>query len=295
MLILVALYLSECVLWVKPWAWVFLSGRRDRWKGSPPVEGGGKGRLVFAPPLPPFGWGFVCGEQRARPGRFDVAGVRQALDDFTTATSRLRWIGRWLLAPGFFLVLPLVYWWWGASPWFWGGLAVGWGLLIAAARDYRRAHREKYPALKDERWQHTLLVALVPQHAIRAPGLLARRWLEAFHPLAVATAVLDREAFLAQAGEAWRKVVFPLPPAFPVASGPPAEATAADETAREALRTFLLANDVAPASLLAPPVPADEARAYCPRCHAQFNDLAARCPDCGGLPVVGFTPERQAP
>jgi len=62
---------------------------------------------------------------------------------------------------------------------------------------------------------------------------------------------------------------------------------------RETLVRLLEANlrecGLDPAELCRPPLPLDESsRAYCPRCEAQFETLAATCADCGGLSLVSF-------
>lgn len=280
-LVFVVLYLSECVLWVKRRAWVFLSGRR--WRVNAPLRGD-SGRPAFASPLPPFGWGFVTGEMAHSGYRLDTAGVREALNTFTAATRPLSRLIHGGLTPLFFLALPLTYWAYGATLPFWLLLAAAWGALAAAAWLFHRAHRQLYPEAKNERRQHTILVALVPQHALRSPGLLARPWLSAFHPLAIAAVVLEREAFTTLASRLWREAVFPSPTSTPPL--PPAGPTLSPEE----LATFLRCQGIEPDTLLSPPNPTPGAQAYCPRCHAQFQTSATHCPDCAGLPVRPFPP-----
>lgn len=278
-LLFIALYLSECVLWVKRRAWVFITGRR--WHAKPPLMGEGN-RLVFVPPLFPLRWGFVSGEFSHLSTNLDVSAVPLALNEFHKATHLLTWVAQWLVAPVFFCALPVAYWASGASLVFWGILGVAWCLLLITARQFYLAHRRLYPPQRGERWQHVFLIALVPQHALRATGLLARHWLQHFHPLAVAAAVLDRTSFTALASKLWREACFPQP----VTGERPLPAPSS--LSPDDLAQFLCQQGLETPQLLAPPTQSDDALAYCPRCHAQFQVATSQCPDCGGLAVVPF-------
>lgn len=285
-LILCLLCLSESVLWVKPQAWVFLSGwPGGRWKADLPARHGGRGRFVLCQPLPPLGWGFVCGERGAG-GSPSVAGAREKVRAFFEATRRLRFLAAWVAFPWFFVLVPLTYWLIGPEPLFWIVLALGWVALAATAVSFHRVHRRLYPAKSEERWQHTILAALVPQHAIRVPGVLARPWLVEFTPLAVGAATLPPEVFAALAGKECRRWAFPLPATsaaadaaamlhFPAGKGVPRE-----------IEAILNEAGLSLAALLLPPERQGEAQAYCPRCLAQFDDPGARCADCAGLEVA---------
>lgn len=59
-IIFVLLYVVECLVWVGPRTWVFLSGWWGRWKRFDPQPGAVKGRALLCEPLPPMGWGFLA-------------------------------------------------------------------------------------------------------------------------------------------------------------------------------------------------------------------------------------------
>jgi hypothetical protein len=275
-LIFCLLYLSECVLWVKPGGWVFLSGWWGRWKVSEPMTRAGRGRFVFSQPLPPLGWGFVCGEGAVL--HAEVSAVRTRLEEFQAATARLRGLASSLVLPWFFALVPLTYWRVGATLPFWLVLGSGWALLVAAGMIFTRAHRRLFPGKGEERWAHSLLVSLVPQHAIRSPGLLARHWLAECHSLAVAAAVLEADDFRRLAARVWRELAFPP-------SGPDPALISAE---RVTLEGILREQGLDHQAFAAPPERVGNAVAYCPRCHVLFQVAPATCADCGGLAVVEF-------
>jgi len=60
---------------------------------------------------------------------------------------------------------------------------------------YSPAHRALYPHAEDERFTHTLTIALAPTSALRAHDALSRPLVEMFHPLAVAKVLLPEGRF----------------------------------------------------------------------------------------------------
>jgi hypothetical protein len=173
----------------------------------------------------------------------------------------------------------------------WLGLLVGlFALTTATAVFFYRAYRTLYPQAEDERFTHTLTIALAPMTTMRAHDTLSRSLFESFHPLAVANALVPKSDFRDFA----RRVLLDLRhPAEPVCPGPNPAARATELHARTVLQTavenLLKQSGVAPEELCKPPVPLDEScRAYCPRCGAQFTTLSGNCADCGGLALVAF-------
>ncbi len=217
----------------------------------------------------------------------DVKGVQDRLLRFRERTGALRTLGN-ILFCWWFLMVPLAAMRFGiAVP---GPTVLVAPVLVAlggllqwiAAFLFFRLHRKMTPGDALERWQHAVLVALVPTHAIRAVQLLARDWLAGFHPLAVAFATLPREKAVAFAASVWRDAVHPLAP-----DGDPAAAAAAvwfhEHAYRPAVQTLLERENIAPATLLAGP---SDAPAWCPRCLAVFQNAGSTCPDCDGVPLV---------
>jgi hypothetical protein len=173
----------------------------------------------------------------------------------------------------------------------WLGLLLGLlALTFTTATFFCRAHRALYPAAGDDRFTHTLTIALAPSSALRAHDALSRSLLENYHPLAVAKQLLSEQEFRTFA----RRVLLDLRhPARPWENCEPPEAVATGTYSRHVLRTameeFLIHNGLAPDDLGRAPTPADDScRSFCPRCDAQFTTLGGECTDCGGLALVAL-------
>jgi hypothetical protein len=186
------------------------------------------------------------------------------------------------------LLTPGLIWAFGFGPAWPGLLASALALTISTAICFHRAHRALYPEADDERFTHTLTIALSPASALRALDALSRPLLENFHPLAVAASLLPEHPLRTFA----RRILLDLRhPALPTVPNPAAEVVATEVYSR---RTLLLAvEDVLERSGLSPDelggAPAsldDSCRSYCPRCDAQFTAAAGQCADCGGLTLV---------
>ena len=173
----------------------------------------------------------------------------------------------------------------------WLGLLLGLlGLTIAIAVFFNRAHAALYPAAVDERFTHTLTIALAPSSALRAHDALSRPLLENFHPLAVAKQLLSDAAFRPFA----RRILLDLRhPARPYVTSNQPDVVATEAYARQALRAameeFLTQHGFAPDELGRAPAPTDDScRSFCPRCDAQFTTPTGVCVDCGGLALMEF-------
>jgi hypothetical protein len=189
-----------------------------------------------------------------------------------------------------FAYVPFVIWRVGLSS-SWLPLLIGlFGLTIATAFIFRRAHRRLYPKAEDERFTHTLTIALSPTSAIRARDALLRPLMETFHPLVPAKLFLTEKDFRDFA----RRVLRDLKqPALPVQPREEAAVQATELYHRNALRiaieTFLKKAGLDVDALLGIPEPLDEScLAFCPRCEAQFTNPNGQCADCGGLALVEF-------
>ncbi|MFO1513559.1 MAG: hypothetical protein U1F83_11685 [Verrucomicrobiota bacterium] len=201
----------------------------------------------------------------------------------------VRWLAN-LLVVYIFAVAPALIWHFGfLLCWLWLLLGLL-TLTFTTATLFARAHRALYPEAHDERFTHTLTIALAPTSAMRAHDALSRPLLETFHPLAVAKVSLKDEDFRRFA----RGLLLDLrQPALPLCPNEMPEAQSTERFFRRTLLTvteeFLTRGGVTPGELGHSPVPGDESsRAYCPRCEAQFTSVEGRCADCGGLPLVAF-------
>jgi hypothetical protein len=213
---------------------------------------------------------------------FSAEKARDALREFEQQMAPLCKLGNFGLFVIFFMLVPVAFWRVGAQWPFFVILGAGWVLMLASATLFFRAHRRLAPARGNERWQHTILAALIPQHALRAPQVLARERLATFHPLAVAVAVLKPEMSRDFAARLWRDAVHPLP-----LEGESSAVDVAREFHQEyylpALQAALIQAGYQPADLLAPSGLDAQALAYCPRCHGSFARTDAVCEDCGML------------
>ena len=224
----------------------------------------------------------------------DSGAVEKQWKEFRQLSRRTRLLGN-VLFVYLFVLVPILIWNLGFRLSWLGLLLVLVALTVTTAVLFRRAHKKLYPAAEDERFTHTLTVALSPPNAVRACDVLSRPLFENYHPLAMARAFLPENRFR----EFAREVLLDIRhPASPVCPSDDAAARAAELFARTALRDavelLLKRSGIEPDELCRPPVPADDTcRAYCPRCGAQFTTVDARCTDCGGLKLAAFT-ERES-
>ena len=220
----------------------------------------------------------------------DSGVVEQRWKEFQQHSRNVRVLGNVLLVYLFGLT-PLVIWNFGFRL-SWLGLLGGLALLtVTTAVSFHRAHKKLYLTAEDERFTHTLTIALSPPNAVRACDALSRPLFETFHPLAVAKVFLPANRFRQFAREVLLDIRHPALPVCP-ADDPAARATElfARTALRNAVEQLLKHSGIEPDELCRPPVPAeDSCRAYCPRCGAQFTTTDANCTDCGGLKLVAFT------
>lgn len=219
----------------------------------------------------------------------DLKAIEGRRSDWQRRARPVRWLANVLVAY-IFVVAPTVIWSLGfLLTWLW--LLMGLvALTVTTAVFFARAHRALYPEAHDERFTHTLTIALAPTSAMRAHDGLSRPLLETFHPLAVAGALLEDREFRRFA----RRILLDL--RHPAGPPCPNETPSAQATERFFRQTLLTAAEaclsqrgVNVEELCRAPVPTDESsRAYCPRCEAQFTTADGQCADCGGLALAAF-------
>ena len=219
----------------------------------------------------------------------DVKAINTRCSDWQKRTRPIRWLAN-LLVAFIFGIAPALVWMLGFSlvwPWLLASLL---GLTITTALVFARAHRALYQDAADERFAHSLTIALAPTSAMRAHDALSRPLLETYHPLAVARVLLNAEDFN---GFARRVLIDLRHPALPLCPNELPAAQATEKYFRSmflaATEQFLVQQGIEPSPLCASPPPSDESsRAYCPRCESQFTSVQGQCADCGGLPLVAF-------
>ncbi len=254
-----------------------------------------RGREVAVEGLPPFKAGTeaaaraaagVLERLRAAPGGERgrvMAEVHAASHDEAEAARRAgaygaatRWLRGWCngLVVFVFVACPLLA--------VLVGLILAWPLVLlglvagmaGVAVSYRRAARKlECPVPR------TAVVALVPTAAMRAHDLLARDLMAGLDPLAVAAALLPREA----AGRAVEERLRHL--RFPRSGG--ASAGAASELGAAGALAARLGFDPEELATRVPERDADSV-AWCPRCHAQYRKRIPHCRECEGVALRGF-------
>lgn len=219
--------------------------------------------------------------------QFDTEAFEARLKAFQEET---RWLDT--LCLGFFafvfVLVPAVIGRFGWLPALWfliPSLFIQSGLI---AWTFQRLHRNRYPHAGDDRFKHTLVIAMAPASTIRARDTLMRGVVEEFHPLCAAAVLLNKERFEQVARSWWRDLLFPMLPECP------SDSAAAMETerwyrdeCRSAFRRVLNTKKLDPDSWTLAPAPSEPVNAlYCPRCEAQFTAVAKSCGPCGGRPLL---------
>lgn len=271
-LILCLVYLSECVCWVRGSHHAFQFSALRRGSVNPPGKGLGneRGRIVISRVLP-----FTAGLHVVpnSGGQLDSSAAQTHWENFRQQTRSLG-IGAGLSFLLLFVLVPVVWSVFGAESrqMLWSAVIL---LLVnfITAGFYFNLHPKYHSGETWDRWQHSILIALVPTHTARARDTLGRKLLENFHPLAVAQFSLSEAGFQRFACKALREAAHPLPDQAQPANLP-------------ALQEFLTLHGVT----ITPPVQSSDATQYCPRCHAQFGAAASTCDDCNGLPLKEFRP-----
>ncbi len=219
----------------------------------------------------------------------DGPAIQSRLREWRARSSAVRLLAN-LLFLYLLLIVPGMIWYFGFGL-TWLGLLLGLlALTIATAIFFDRAHRALYPNAGDERFVHTLTIALAPSSALRAHDALSRPLLESFHPLGVAKQLLPDDEF----GPFARRILLDLRhPARPCVNSDEPTVVATEAGSRHALlaaaEDFLQQQGLLPEKLARAPLPLDEGcRSYCPRCEVQFTTPTGVCVDCGGLPAVAL-------
>lgn len=231
-------------------------------------------------------------------------GIQRALDrafDRSAAMRRAQELddaGRWVRRIGIalwlhlFVAVPVVVKSWSIV-FAWPILALVMLLLMwTIATLFFRAHRRLHPEAAGERLQAVFVFTFLPTAAIRAVDYLSRSTMAGLHPLAVAHALLDADAFKVFARKVLLDARTPLRP----------ECRSEDIRAREAeawfrdrlkaaLERFVRAQGLDPDALCAAPSPKDaSSKSYCPRCDAQYTLKEGTCSTCGAIDLLPLAP-----
>ena len=278
-LVLAAIYLVDCLHWVRRDAQVF----RARWRRFELQQGGAlfgnaQAGLNLAWPLPPLGTIYICDGAAAAEGRYDTRWIaeRRAAADAARALV-LPWAHAQLclcfvLAPIAIEEIGLV----PLLPWL---LAALLALQVGGSIAFARAHARLWPGERGVRRGKLAALALSPPGLMRAADVLTRDLFAGRAGLAVACVLLERAAFEREAGRGLRAARHPEP---------------GDARELRELERFLRAQGLEPDALDAPPERlGEDCLCYCPRCQAQYVIPGGSCEGCSGLALVPFGPARE--
>ncbi|MEM9586392.1 MAG: hypothetical protein AAGA03_03850 [Planctomycetota bacterium] len=165
-------------------------------------------------------------------------------------------------------------------------------------------HSRLVPMLASARTRQALFALLSPATAMRLPDAITRDLFEHLHPLTLAAATMNDEAFQRLATIVVRDHEYPLPEeplsdpheSTPSEFSSDATSTLTYELIRDtadvqkaALQQILDQRGCQWDQLTVPPAPEDSAsKSYCQRCHQQFDEREAVCESCGNRATVPF-------
>ena len=152
-------------------------------------------------------------------------------------------------------------------------------LVISAAISFEfwMLHKRLFPRAGSARFKAGMTILLSPIAAIRASDALARDLLAAYHPVAVAAAILPSDDFRQFAGEQFRRNRFGDHPCKWY-----------QENLGRLMEQTIRRKGIKPVELLRPARRESGSVAYCPRCLAQYLKDRSACSDCGFEGMVGF-------
>lgn len=205
----------------------------------------------------------------------DIDRITGAASTLQQQTRRLRRVGTWIFG-WTFLALPLLYWRFGDAWPVFAALGFLFLLMFTQAVLLWRSMRTR-PKKDIDDLMHVLSAALFPPSAMRAADRVCPAHMPEVHPLAALRAWGTSAALETAASSMWREARWPIGHSSGIPwNGPEVQALAA----------WLEGNHIPPAAFDAAPVPQEGCSLWCPRCQVQYAAPAARCADCGGMPLA---------
>ena len=293
LVVLLLLYLSEFVVWVRPDVWFF----RRRGRGWEVVARGGlfttpRGSLHWVYPIPGLSRAYCVpvpqrnsGPPSSAPEEPGAVGdpleaIERQRQRVEKAFQPLRWVS-WGLMSLIWAGAPVLLQFLGIGPMLYvvaPGLVV---LVVSNAWILYRVHCRLFPASDDERLRLVLSACLSPLAAIRSADLAQKEAVAGFHPLAVAAALPRFHGWEALASEEWRRLK------YSDSSCQLVESIGHSTTSVEAsgimgeIESLAQHRGINIANWDKAPARDDPANSqYCPRCRSQFTRQAVTCHDC---------------
>lgn len=184
------------------------------------------------------------------------------------------------------LVAPALVYVFGSSFIIWSGL---WLVIsnIIIIIFFNLAHIGLYPDSIKERITDSLKMFFCPPLSIRAIDILSLQYLSEYHPVAVASVILEQPQFESFAKQSLLSYNFPYN-------------LIEDNDYKETLKWHLNSIEESIKQLLvhigfdlniinAIPIKSDDLNSFCPRCHAQFLITNGQCPECTGVSLIEYT------
>lgn len=219
---------------------------------------------------------------------FDEAAARARIDEVQRVVKPTR-IAANLLFVATFIAAPAVSYAFGfAATWpYWAAaIAVLWAQTLVL---FIAARRKLYAGFAGIGGSEFTTMLLLPVAAIRTCDVLIGSALAHFHPLVLARILCSENDFRAEALQELRTLQFQSTTNNDDAA--PEHALRDEFAYRIATRltAYLAQVGVSMTDAVQPPLPdGADCVAYCPCCHAQFAEAAARCVRCGDLAVEPF-------
>ena len=293
LVVLLLLYLSEFVVWVRPDVWFF----RRRGRGWEVVARGGlfttpRGSLHWVYPIPGLSRAYCVpvpqrnsGPPSSAPEEPGAVGepleaIERQQQRVEKAFQPLRWAS-WGLMSLIWAGAPVLLQFLGIGPMLYvvaPGLVV---LMVSNAWILYRVHRRLFPASDDERLRLVLSACLSPLAAIRSADLAQKEAVAGFHPLAVAAALPRFHGWEALASEEWRRLKYFDSSYQSVESMGHSTTSVEASGIKGEIESLAHRRGISTANWDKPPARDDPANSqYCPRCRSQFTRQAATCHDC---------------
>lgn len=293
LVVLLLLYLSEFVVWVRPDVWFF----RRRGRGWKVVARGGlfttpRGALHWVYPIPGLSRAYCVpvpqrnsGPPSSDPEEPGAVGdpleaIERQRQRVEKAFQPLRWVS-WGLMSLIWAGAPVLLQFQGIGPMLYvvaPGLVI---LMVSNAWILYRVHRRLFPASDDERLRLVLSACLSPLAAIRSADLAQKEAVAGFHPLAVAAALPRFHGWEALASEEWRRLKYSDTSCQLVESIGHATTSVEASGIMGEIESLAQHRGINIENWDKPPARDDPANSqYCPRCRSQFTRQAVTCHDC---------------
>ena len=268
-LLLAAFYLYECLSFAPSGSQAFAGkgGRIWRWR-EPAFHLSGAHKEVFCAPIIP--WPGLLSVFPTNPatgpiGPLSLRHLQKRSLLLGKITAPLRELGL-LLFLHYFLVFPIVYYYYLGTIWVIVAILMGELLALITACRFYCIHKRLFPEAKGERRIETFFNAFFPWHSMRASDLIVRKMTATWNPLILLASDAQHPKNTRQLARLWR------------------EAAYGNDTT--GLASLLDLADIDPAPWNRPPG-LDADQKFCPICRTIYEAGPTTCVDCRGVSLQG--------